>query len=83
MKKIKTKVIDCNVLLQNPNRLMRFVFRSNSLESTILDLQELYPNERINRESILTWKFVTVAEYEKIQQEINEAKSPNSNVTHS
>ena len=72
IKKVKIKVIECHLLFTNPNRLMRFVYRSNSIESTILDLQELYPNEKITRESVLTWKFVTVGEFEKIQKEINQ-----------
>lgn len=70
MKKIKTKVIECNVLLltEPKNRIMKFVFASNSIDSVVLDLQELYPDVAITRNSILNWKFLTVGEYKKLEE---------------
>jgi hypothetical protein len=60
-KYIKTKVIEANVLFLNPNRLKLFIFASDSIESLILDLQEMYPNENITRASVINWEFLTVA----------------------
>ena len=70
-KRIKSKVIDLVVLLEKPkNRLIRFVFVSNSIDSVILDLQEQYPNEKITRKSIMSWKFMTNAEYDELQRRL-------------
>ena len=70
-KRIKSKVIDLVVLLENPkNRLIRFVFVSNSIDSVILDLQEQYPNEKITRKSIMSWKFMTNDEYDELQRRL-------------
>lgn len=77
--KIMTHVIEANVLIERPrNRLIKFVFASNSIDSVVLDLQELYPESGINRASILSWKFLTNNEYAKLQQEMKSPSLPST-----
>lgn len=71
-KKIKSKVIDATFLLDGGKKeLRRIVFICNSIDTLILNMQELFPNRGISRESVLNWKFMTVAEYEQMKKENN------------
>ena len=69
-KRVKSKVIECQVIIENPYRFIRFVFIANEIDTVVLDLQEQYPKGNITRKSILTWKYLTVSEYEKLQKEM-------------
>jgi hypothetical protein len=62
----KSKVIEVSYLLTVPkNQLMKAVFISDSIESVILDLQEIHPDGKITRGSILSWKFLTVSDVKR------------------
>jgi hypothetical protein len=68
-KKVKSKVIEAHVLLENPRSLMRVVIISNTIDATVLDLQEAYPNREISRQSILSWKYLTNGDYKELVAE--------------
>jgi hypothetical protein len=62
----KSKVIEVSYLLTFPkNQLMKAVFISDSIESVILDLQEIHPDGKITRGSVLSWKFLTVSDVKR------------------
>lgn len=70
VKKIKMKFIEAHVLFTKPkNELVRVIFPCNSIESGILDLQEVYPDRGITRKSILNWKFLTIGDFNKLDEE--------------
>lgn len=62
-KYIKTKIIEAHLLLTHPtNKLMRVIYVCNSIDTFILDMRELYPEQNLERSSVLSWKFLTVKE---------------------
>jgi hypothetical protein len=75
MKKVRSKVIDATIILENPNELFRLVYASNSIEAAILDFQEIYPDRNITRKSVLSWKFMTVEEFKKLPKDRNDERS--------
>jgi hypothetical protein len=71
MRKEKSKIIESYIVLEHPNRLMKFITISNNIDSVICDLQEEYPEERITRKSVIKWKFLTIADLELLKKEHN------------
>jgi hypothetical protein len=66
-KYIKTKIIEAHLLLTHPtNKIMRVIYVCNSIDTFILDMREIYPEQNLERSSVLSWKFLTVKEVKEI-----------------
>lgn len=63
---IKTKVIEAYVIFDNPKKLMHVIQAADSIDTVVLDLQELNPEQNIKRESVIKWKFLTVEDCKKM-----------------
>ena len=66
---VKMNVIEAYFLFKKRGDFQHIITLGNSIDAVILDMQELHPEETLNRDSVMSWKFLTTKDVDKLPAE--------------
>jgi predicted FMN-binding regulatory protein PaiB len=64
--RVRTKIIEGHFHCDGDKTITKAIVYANSFDEYVLNIQEEFPEKKITRKSVITWKFLTVRDYNKL-----------------